>query len=251
MTAVGGVDRAAAVLLLVTVLLVGCGSSPTVEESLPSPTPVPGATGSSLAEPTGSASPTSGPSPTVAGLTLGQLATRVAEEWPAYQARWDGQADMGGSWSCEETSGIGPPVAGAPDHALDAGVVAVCRPQPPSPQGGDVPVVTVLVLDDQGTVSIAEGGLRFPLLHPNVIGMDFPSGLNCSQLLAPGSVFDEQATREGLTPTQRYFGTVTYWFLQDRPTPLMDIDQNGIPCQTLVSAAVVEQVWSGGWITPE
>lgn len=251
MSAVGGVGRAAAVVLLAALLLVGCGSSPTVEESLPSPTPVSGATGGSPAEPTASASPTSGPSPTVAGLTLGRLAGRIAGEWPAYQARWDGQADVGGGWSCEETSGIGPPVSSAPEHTLDTGVVAVCRPQPPSPHGGEVPVVTVLVLDDQATVSIAEGGLRFPLLHPNVIGMDIPSGLNCSQLLAPGSVFDEQSAQSGLTPTQQYFATVTYWFLQDRPTPLMDIDQNGIPCQTLVPAAVVEQVWSGGWITPE
>jgi hypothetical protein len=221
-----------------------------VEDSLPSPTPVPGATETSPAEPTVSASPTSGAFPTVAGLTFGQLDSRIAEEWPAYQARRDGQADVGGGWSCEETNGTGAPVATSPDRTLGAGMVAVCRPQPPSPQGGEVPVVTVLVLDDQGTVSIAEGGLRFPLLHPNVIGMDVPSGLNCSQLLAPGSVFDEQATQSGLTPTQRYFATVTYWFLQDRPTPLMDIEQNGIPCETLVPASVVEQLWSGGWITP-
>lgn len=83
-----------------------------------------------------------------------------------------------------------------------------------------------------------------------MIGVDVPSGLNCSQLLAPGSVLDEQATQSGLTLTQRCFATVTYWFLQDRPTPMMDIDQNGIPCETLVPAGVVEQVWSGGWITP-
>jgi hypothetical protein len=29
----------------------------------------------------------------------------------------------------------------------------------------------------------------------------------------------------------------------------MDIDENGIPCETLFDPAVVEAVWSGGWIT--
>ena len=29
----------------------------------------------------------------------------------------------------------------------------------------------------------------------------------------------------------------------------MDIDNNGIPCETLIEPSVVDTVWAGGWIT--
>lgn len=28
----------------------------------------------------------------------------------------------------------------------------------------------------------------------------------------------------------------------------MDIDADGIPCETLIESSVVDAVWSGGWI---
>jgi hypothetical protein len=112
--------------------------------------------------------------------------------------------------------------------------------------GGEVPGVTVLVLDDAGTVGLAEGGNNYPLLHP--YAPDLPAGLSCSRLLEPGSEFD--SWDHGLTPSQRYFATVVYWFLHGRPAPLMDIDNNGVPCETLFPPEVVRQIWSGGWVTP-
>ena len=60
-------------------------------------------------------------------------------------------------------------------------------------------------------------------------------------------MFTREAQQEELTPEQTYFGVVMYYFLQDR-SPLMDIDLNGIPCETLIDPSVVGVVWSGGWI---
>jgi hypothetical protein len=77
-----------------------------------------------------------------------------------------------------------------------------------------------------------------------------PPGLNCTNLLAPDSPFTEAAQADQLTPEQTYFGVVMYYFLQDR-SPLMDVDHNGIPCETLIEPSVVDTVWAGGWIASQ
>jgi hypothetical protein len=108
-----------------------------------------------------------------------------------------------------------------------------------------VPGVTVLVLDDGGTVSIAESGNRFPALNP--YAADLPPGLTCSQLLEPGG--EEERWDVGLTPAQRFFATVAYWFFNGRMSALLEGDQD-LPCQTRFPREAGEQIRSGGWITP-
>jgi hypothetical protein len=44
-----------------------------------------------------------------------------------------------------------------------------------------------------------------------------------------------------------FFGAVLYWFMKSMPER-MDADRNGLPCETLVPADVVESVWDGGWV---
>jgi hypothetical protein len=41
---------------------------------------------------------------------------------------------------------------------------------------------------------------------------------------------------------------VAYFFAHDRPH-VMDVDGNGVPCETVYPDDVVQQVWSGGIIT--
>lgn len=106
----------------------------------------------------------------------------------------------------------------------------------------------MLVLDDSGTVSLAQSGLEFPLLHATVESQTLPSGLNCTQLLASTSAFTRQAVQQQLSPARVYFGVVMYWFLEGRPTPRMDLDRNGRPCETLTAPAVVTDQWNGGWV---
>jgi hypothetical protein len=31
----------------------------------------------------------------------------------------------------------------------------------------------------------------------------------------------------------------------------MDVDHNGIPCETLIEPSVVDTVWAGGWIASQ
>ena len=72
-----------------------------------------------------------------------------------------------------------------------------------------------------------------------------PRGVNCTDLLAESSSFSQLG--EGLTSEQTYFAVVLHYYLDGRPT-LMDIDNNGIPCETLFTPDVVAQVWDGGYL---
>lgn len=133
---------------------------------------------------------------------------------------------------------------------LSTGGVLVCRPDP-EPTEGQFPILTVLVLDGgAGTIAWAQAGVENPTLNADglVSGSgSLPRGLNCTNLVAHPTYVADIAGR--LDPTLAYFATVLYWFLEDRPTPLMDIDSNGIPCETLFPADVVQTVWGGGYLT--
>lgn len=166
-------------------------------------------------------------------LTLETLSEQMAAEAPV---------SLGvPAWECQAFSG-GP---------LTAGSIATCRPAT-LPTEGEYPEVTVLVLDDAGTHAAARSGIAHLLLDPRTytaggLADPVPPGQNCTSLLAADSPFATTARADQLTPEQTYFGVVLYYFLQDR-TPLMDIDDNGIPCETLIESSVVDTVWSGGWI---
>jgi hypothetical protein len=173
-------------------------------------------------------------------LTLDRLGGQMAAVAPASL----GVAD----WACQAaTTATGS--TPAPPATLTAGSIAQCRPAT-LPADGEYPVTTVLVLDDAGTFTAAQSGIAHPLLSPGLMDTlprPIPPGLNCTDLLAPDSAFTEAAREDRLTPAQTYFGVVLYYFRQDR-SPLMDIDDNGIPCETLIDPSVVNTVWGGGWI---
>jgi hypothetical protein len=200
---------------------------------------------------TTSAPSTTAPQP----LTLEGLAADLVDVVPASLAAYAGRPVA--AWGCDK----GPYVAGETEAPLPttgplpAGSVAACRPSP-VPAEGEHPVVTVLVLDDLGTHVAALSGNRFPLLNPVVLPdgtfapvVDVPPGQNCTRLLAPDSSFVREAEREQLTQEQTYVGVVLYYFLQNR-SRLLDADDNGIPCETLVPESVVSTVWGGGWVPP-
>lgn len=205
-----------------------------VDATVPSTTPP-----SSPELPTTAAPPTTSTATTTAApvaLTIGQVEAYVAERYPgsASADRWG--VDVGRAWACvPDTSG-----------ELAAGAVLTCRPDPPVLEGQH-PVTTVLVLDSSGKLAVIEAGVINPILLADVIVGAVGSGLNCTRLTDPGSELIS-GIGSGLTPQETYGAVTLYWFLEGRPSPLMDIDENGIPCETKFPAAVVAEVWSGGWI---
>jgi hypothetical protein len=169
-------------------------------------------------------------SPFIADLptpTVDQLAAELGEE-----VTWEGRG-----WACTaETTG-----------PLGYGSVLTCRPDP-EPVESSWPIVTLLMTGD-ATWTAAESGLLFPLLHPTardgMITGPMPRGVNCTDLLAEDSPFSQLG--DGLAPEQTYFAVVLHFFL-DGQSYLMDIDDNGVPCETLFDPGVVAEVWDGGYL---
>ena len=229
-----------------------CGSDDSADsDAAPTSTAMPATQPSSIDE--SSVAPTTleaEPTPEPVSLTVEQLGALISTSLPNSSLAAVGEDHP--EWTCE----AGPVRIGDEDHnpitdgPLPAGSVATCRPTP-TPIEGEHPVLTVLVLDNNSTVAVAESGLTHPLLFPTLpfaagYEEEVSSGLNCTELLAAGSVFSRQT--QDLTPAQTYFGVVLYWFLEGRPSPLMDIDQNGVPCETLFSPEIVDSVWTEGWL---
>ncbi|MCU0301272.1 MAG: hypothetical protein MUF35_06660 [Candidatus Nanopelagicales bacterium] len=233
-----------AAVLLVGVLagvLAGCGPTPTSTDASSGPT-------EASSTPTEASAPAASPSSPgeTAALTVGDLASRLEQEWPGYAEVWGSVPADPGRWDCVQARSSGPPAALDPQSAVVPGTVIACSGPPHPELGGEVPVVTVLVLDDLGTVSIAESGNRFPVLHP--YGAGLPAGLTCAELLEPGGTFDRWEA--GLTPAQRCFATVAYWYVHGQTSSLIDDNEQDIPCQTHFPSTVVDQIRSGGWVTP-
>ncbi|MDH3294710.1 MAG: SH3 domain-containing protein [Acidimicrobiia bacterium] len=182
-------------------------------------------------DPGGGSAP--GATPVPARMTLERVAAEVDRLWPGSISaqRWGVDAVEG--WTCVPNT----------DGALVSGSVATCRPDPPVVEGQH-PVVTVLVLDGAGRVAVAEAGVQNPDLSPESMHLNVESGLNCTRFTntdpGPANIDDPL----------RYFAAVLYWFLEGRPSPLMDIDENDIPCETKFTADVVAGLWSGGWLPP-
>jgi hypothetical protein len=144
---------------------------------------------------------------------------------------WTNAAGWSTEWTCHL------------DHGIDliGGAVASCRPVVIGE--GEYPVLTALVLNDGGTIAVTEAGLRYLDLNPGVLVDEYGSGMFCRDVLD----VDTGLPRWIGDPDLQYFGAVLYWFIEDRPDR-MDADRNGIPCETLVTADVVDAVWKGGWI---
>ncbi len=164
------------------------------------------------------------PTSTVPPLTMAGLESYVGEQWRAvggYAIDRDCRIMHGGS--------------------LTGGAVAKCVP---SVIGvGEYPVLTALILDDAGSVAVAEAGLRYSELNADFIVEAMGPGKFCRDVLdlevgLPFWIED---------PELRYFGAVLYWFMEGRPDR-MDADTNGIPCETLVPSNVVTEVWNSGYV---
>jgi hypothetical protein len=158
-------------LLLLAGVLAGCGSTPTATDASVTPT---GATGPATRPPS--------PEHTAPG-TVGDLAARLGQEWPGYATAWGSVVANRGGWDCVQATATWTPTELDPLSVLTPGTVLMCWGPAHPELGGEVPGVTMLVLDNMGTVSIAESGLRFPVLNPN--GADLPAGLTCAELLGP------------------------------------------------------------------
>jgi hypothetical protein len=247
----------AVILVLLVALVIWSPWADDTESAAPTPavttsTSAPTTTGPTTTAPRTTSSPTSAASQP---LTLEALAADLVDVVPASLAAYVGRPVQ--AWGCEKGPYvIGETAAPLPTAGpLPAGSIAVCRPSP-IPAEGEHPVVTVLVIDDAGTYSAALSGNNYPLLLPAALPdgtfapeVDVPPGQNCGQLLSPDSSFLQEAERERFTPEQTYVGVVLYYFVQDR-SPLLDADDDGIPCETKFPASVVDAVWSGGWVPP-
>ena len=231
---------AAVVLVAVGVTVWAVQDDDEAEDAAPTTTSTPTTSSTTTITTTTTTTTTTTPPP---ALTLEALSEQMATLAPLDTPSWQCQAAPR-----LETTTV-PPVTTGP---LTAGSLATCIPST-LPTEGEYPGVTVLVLDDAGTYTAALSGVAHLLLWPIVTPdgglayVDVPPELNCTNLLAPDSPFTERAQADQLTPEQTYFAVVMYYFTQDR-SPLMDIDNNGIPCETLIEPSVVDTVWAGGWI---
>jgi hypothetical protein len=123
--------------------------------------------------------------------------------------------------------------------------VLQCSPALDGPQEGEnLPVVTVLTLSD-ATLAVAQTDISTPALNaaPRAIHLSVGPGRNCQEAI------DEAFGLEPLDDEIVYYGLVGYWFLEGRPAR-MDADGNGVPCETLFAADVVDTIWRGGLIGP-
>lgn len=231
--------RWATAFLTLAVVLAACGtgtesgSSTTVPAS-PSTTTMPPVTTSAPTTTT-----TSGPitTTTVAATTtttqvppldLAIIEARLLTEWPTSVAATMWSAPD--AWSCEYmTSG-----------SIGVDSVAKCVPAP-QPEG-QFPVLTVLVLDPSGTISVSQAGVVYPVLNADAVVDMLGSGMFCRDILG-----DSRLTQDLSETDMQFFGAVLYWSMEGMP-PRMDADENGIPCETLVPADVVRTVWDGAWV---
>ena len=156
-------------------------------------------------------------------LTLAGLEAYVGEQWRA-------AAGYPIDWECQLEHG----------SRLSAGAVATCRPRVIGE--GQFPILTALVLDSSGTVSVAQSGVYYTELMPDYLMDIMGPGKFCRDVLDL-----ETGLPEWMGPEVRHFGAVLYWFMEGRPDR-MDADVNGIPCETLVDAGVIAAFWDGGLV---
>jgi hypothetical protein len=123
---------------------------------------------------------------------------------------------------------------------IEAGSVFVCDASSEQLPETDWGAIVVAVLDAD-TIAWSPGtdnpGSTQQLLRAYA---ESPHGLLCRDLLQPGTIghpFDGSGT----VPVTAFFWSVVYWNLEGQPAR-MDVDGDGIPCETLYSAEVVASV---------
>jgi hypothetical protein len=134
-------------------------------------------------------------------------------------------------WSCSQMT---------TQTSLAKGSVLKCVPE--SIGDGQYPVLTVLVLDRSGTTAVSQAGVVYGVLNADWIVDTLGPGKLCRDILGESPLTGELPESD-----MEFFGAVLYWFMKSMPER-MDADRNGLPCETLVPADVVESVWDGGWV---
>lgn len=131
------------------------------------------------------------------------------------------------------------------------GDVVLCggQSEPPAELGS----LLVVVVDDAGTTASLwdtfESGERLALWtsEEQSLPFDAMAGQLCREFLAhprlDGWLTDPVDTELG-SARNAYVLVLAYWFLEGQPTR-MDVDDNGIPCETLFPPDVVADVWAG------
>lgn len=169
---------------------------------------------------------------TIAPLTLTSVTDELDDYFGSMPLGWD-CVDVTEDWSGESVTDPIPP-----------GSVLRCDPAQDGPQEGEnLPVVTVLALD-AATVAVAQTDISSAagLAVGGVLRPRFGSGRTCREVV-------DEAGLDAIEDELAYFALLGYWFIEGRPA-LMDIDDNGVPCETLFSPGVVDAVWAGGLIGP-
>jgi hypothetical protein len=129
---------------------------------------------------------------------------------------------------------------------LSAGDVFACAGIPQTDP--DFPLdpvgVVVYVLDDTGAAAWMSGtDVPDTTAGLEAIHAATPKGMFCRDLIA-----SDQAGWFGAsagTPEFGFFVSLLYWSLEGRPDR-MDADGDGIPCETVFDADVIEEVFRGG-----
>jgi hypothetical protein len=175
------------------------------------------------------------PAPVPAGqLTLGDVLDRI-------EAALDAEPIVLGD-GVTLLARVGPCATGTPGSWSDVdeetpagrGTTVLCA-SGTEPEGyTETGEMLVVVLDDAGRVATqvaTDGSTSNPFVAP--------PGMLCRDYLATyhsgGGNFDERAA---------YTELLAYWFLEGEPDR-MDVDHDGVPCETLFAAEVVADVWSG------
>ncbi len=169
---------------------------------------------------------------TIAALTLTSVTDELDDDFGSMPLGWD-CVDVTEDWSGKNVTDPIPP-----------GSVLRCDPaQDGPPEGENLPVVTVLALD-AATVAAAQTDISSAA--GEAVGMVLPpwfgSGRTCREVI-------DEAGLDEIEDELAYFALLGYWFLEGRPA-LMDMDEDGVPCETLFSPGVVDAVWAGGLIGP-
>jgi hypothetical protein len=130
-----------------------------------------------------------------------------------------------------------------PDN-VTGGDVFVCEAHSIGPVRLETGRATIAVLDDEGAVAwncVTDAPSTTQELLERYESV--PHGLHCRDLRAGAAEhpFDLSGSAR---PETEFFWSLVYWFLEGQPAR-MDADGNGIPCESLYPAHVVESVLAG------
>lgn len=127
------------------------------------------------------------------------------------------------------------------------GDVLICSGQsePPAEHG---PLVIVVLHDDGGAASLWDQG-RLVLWSSAEQSTPFTAvpGRLCREFLADQNIETWLTDPSNVARGSQHWAytlLLAYWFLEGEPAR-MDIDGNGIPCETLFPPEVVADVWAG------